>query len=334
MDASQNLSYLSLPLCLFGSDLFCFSKSSRCRRHVMRLIFMIGSIGVTSWLGSMSPSISLSLLSAAAFTCGHIFSNICLMCRRKRLERLIRLLASRTLPSDLAWLKRVVIIVSLPLTSVALVFAVMSIIRNISRAVSTLEVIHYVISEVADWIPFQVIFYWTVVRLLHGYRIRLLQQSIEMTSGKCMYQRLIHTCHLIRCAAMEADQLLSPLPFLWFSYGIVAFPASLIRIMSGIRIWGRVLYLFLYNILPLMMVYETSRLHEQFADAIDAIIDQTARKPFPHMSSAEKRLTDLANMRLSAMSFFVLDKAFIISYLNAVLTFAALAATYLKANPV
>jgi hypothetical protein len=140
---------------------------------------------------------------------------------------------------------------------------------------------------------------------------------------------------LIRDSSREFDNLLSLLPFLWFLFGIIGAPEAII---STVKHEGTDLILscivLLRNIVsPIVAAYLTSVTRCSINDMVNQAQDQVMMHHTKGCCDdilVLRELDSVKAIRMTGLSFFEIDKSFIISYIGTVLTFAALISTYMN----
>ena len=129
----------------------------------------------------------------------------------------------------------------------------------------------------------------------------------------------------------DLEQLLSPLPFLWFMVGMasgVGASCGIIRGKSDIR---SIIISMLDNLAPLFVVFWINRVTQKIADMADKANVQLHQNNIIAMGEKNLLLRELGRLEsseLTAMSCFRLDMGFPLNYFGSVLTYAALIAAF------
>jgi hypothetical protein len=150
---------------------------------------------------------------------------------------------------------------------------------------------------------------------------------------KACHKAILPYINNIRNQHKQFERLLSIHPFLWFLFGIIGStgfvngiinnPMNPLNFFFGFNDYGA----------PIIVVVTVSHLQASFCEEIDKAIDVVENSE--SMSIADQMLlhrdlTSLKSLTHTGLSYFTLDKSFVMSYAGSVLTFAALISGFSK----
>lgn len=334
----------SLPVAQTGTELFLKSRWFIRLRWCLRLFFVFGAISYSfseaeSWL---ADGMTTDSLASTSFVIGCFITNIHLMMNRKRMEKLIltltSVLRSQTVRS-LYW-QNMVIFVIMTVSNFLEVCRQQQLKLYDYKSGDFWDRLGLAGNAVADfvmeWIPGQATFYWMTVQMLFLYQRRILSGIIRVScTGDSDFRHFRSSLSLIRSVAQEFDDLFSILPLMWFFNQFVSCPNSILNVLHATKInkWEVLYNVLRYHVMPLVMVYFMSRLQDGVNHDVDRTIDRASDLKgltFCQINFMIRELESIKSIKLTGMSFFVLDKSFLLSYIGTVLTFAALIATYAR----
>lgn len=338
----QVLASCSLLLAFNGANLFIRSRFLRSIRWTCR-IWCLGSI-LTLIFGNIlqfrESGISLTSLAYSSYALSFGVCNTYLISRRERLEQLFAYFLSNITKQQIVKLRRYIGIVNLSILTFSLTeylvgeFEVMSKEPPDPRLVSFFGLLWNVMIITTDWIPLTCGFYVIGMRLLSLYHKNLVENCvIQIQNGNTDLMEISKTAKLIRNSSREFDDIFSILPFLWFLFGIVGAPKAIHRAAGsqGILQFLSCMFLIRNIIAPIIAAYVTSIDRSSISDLVDQAQDQVMMH---HAKGASDdmfvvaELNSIKSIKFTGLSFFEIDKSFIISYIGTVLTFAALISTY------
>ena len=341
----------SLSLFFTGANLF----TTRCWSRVL-LLLTRGFFAVAACRSSRGVlrnwnknGLSITSVMSAAFLGGYTVSSCLLFARRRRLESLVERLLTGSRASEMKRLLWWTVALVL-LTHVAnFIEAGTSVKRVRSMQVASLldylEMVLRLIHELAsDWIPTQCVFYWILVQMLTLHVTGVLasldsqdKSDVEAAAAAGHKNRFSHFVHAITCIRRlmrESDDLLSFLPLLWFLYGFAALPAMIVRTITREDAIVELHFATRFALLPVVTAYGVARAQERVAAAVDALTERVMLRDDGSRSSSlaflVHQMQEIKGEKLTGGSFFQLDRRFTVSYVGSLLTFAALASSYLK----
>ena len=219
-----------------------------------------------------------------------------------------------------------------------ILFAVTYIVRQIPTIKSPIDVlstVHYAACvSTVNWVPTTSVFYWIVLQLLVTYhKQQMLWLVLNLANKKIDYEVVRSTCRRVRESCESFENNLSFLPFYWFLFGMVASTQSvydLIRDPSNILSLSYTLFDYLP---PILVVLAASHASEESIAMVNRVIDCVASSKALELANKFLMLRELESirqLRQTGMSFFLLDRSFLVSYVGSVLTFAALIAGFTR----
>ena len=184
------------------------------------------------------------------------------------------------------------------------------------------------------WIMMTCIFYYTVLQVMYLHVKR--HMDVVMLHASTKHLELALVCKAafsITQSVEEFDRLMSPLPFLWFRFGMVSAAGSVYGIIKDPSDFMALVLLMQDYLPPILVVCSATRVFERGVAMAASICRQvTSNKSLETRQSILmlRELDSLKAMRLSGMGFFSLDKSFLLSYVGSVLTYAALIAGFTR----
>ena len=162
------------------------------------------------------------------YSMGIVVSGFQLLRYRKQFESLITRLINNMEHHNLVKIRASVIIISsVWLVIVFIEFVTTSYVRReyLNESGTALVYISCVKASIeasTNWIDSSCGFYFIALQLLLFYQKRLIHELMDHLSSGRMHFGYIRSCvKLIRDSSRQFDQLLSFMPFMWFSYGIL-----------------------------------------------------------------------------------------------------------------
>lgn len=324
----------SLLLFTSGSNFFVKSEVGRRIRCLFRILFVIVScfFAYLTFVFWRSFGLSLTFLSFAAYSCGFVSCYVVLILRRKSCESLMRQIMRRVTQTDLhrVWKEAVVLLV---LTSVLWVYDYVVALTSWSRSDASYYVNSVTEALTPNWIMVTCSFYVIVFRLLSFYQIRIMQNAIRSATNEPRKLDVIQiTARLIRDSNDEFDRLFSLMPFMWFAHGIISTPSYVSYLRSSLSLLPMIST---SVFAPIVVVMVISCVQSSMDRLLMEAKDLIARNQV--IASSEKLLllrdlNLLKEIRFTGLSFFQLDKSFVLAYSGSVVTFSALIATYANNN--
>lgn len=276
---------------------------------------------------------------------GHICCNVILVMRRKTCEVFLRRTISnidirdhQTISRNISWINYLVVF--------QVIFQFLSLIWLLVVNWSHFSV--YKAMRVVTWLNPQFIeitsgFYLIILMILmasHKSLIRTCSRHIE-TRGQ-LVATVMSTIRLIRDSSREFEDLFNVLPVTWFAYGILGAP-SIITTWNASLAAGPSIFCvyFMHSVESLVpaifTVYVVSRLHSSFIQEVDKLRDLIISRKCGDGSEVSVFLTaweldSLKHIRFTGMSFFALDKSFILTFVGAFATFATLISSFAKST--
>ena len=173
----------------------------------------------------------MEFLTNSSFTCGLISTFALLIWKRLQLERIISHMAEHVTIIDARSLIRFLAFLVALLTIQVTLFVNSYIGKIESDRQEALLTIAAAFLEY--WIMITCIFYWTVLQVLYLYVKRHLDVVRLHASTEQLELTLVcKAVSSITQSVGEFDQLMSPLPFLWFMFGIVSAAGAVTSIIQ------------------------------------------------------------------------------------------------------
>lgn len=330
-----------------GSNLFVSSLCGRYFRWLFRLFSFIVIAYCFKFTVTQCMANGLSLISieSFSFSCGFMLANIILILRTTRSELLLRNLVSSIPPAKLSSLYKKIILLIILMN----VFRVMELAigdslsselgyksKHSSQTVVDLvsDAAEFVVEPFMDWPLTTTSFYWIAANILMLYKNQIstcLQQKLTM--NRYDFLNVMRAVKDITTAHSEFESLYSFLPFLWLLDGILSTPGNLnfLRHSYNTRNISHAFKTVRYATPAFVVICWIFKSHESLCETIDQIEGMIAicdKMAFSEKSFVIRELDKLRRLKLTGMSFFNLDRSFIMSYTGTVFTFAALIASY------
>ena len=133
--------------------------------------------------------------------------------------------------------------------------------------------------------------------------------------------------------AVEFEDLISLLPFLWFMGGIISSSAMVFKIVQNPSDISYLFYTVADYAPPIVVVIASARVTQNIRTMTEDLM--CAVNSNSHHGEGMKllllrELDSLRSLKLTGMSYFTLDRSFLLSYVGSVLTFAVLIAGFKK----
>ena len=337
---SKVLSRMSLVLFFMGSNMSICSRWLKLLRLLFLAVFIISGANVIRMLVlrfSWDP-FTLGLLANCSWTMAFILSNFLLIWRHRRLEQFMTSMIDFIDLSDVRTLGRRCIMRT---GGIFLFMALATIRGNYSKFMtsdpeSILMTFLNCILQLSNsyWILTTSMFYGTVVELLllfHGRKLDLLLQ--HLSRGHCDFDFVYDTAQSLIASVARFEELMSFLPVLWFGNNLISGAGILKISFAHAGANGNGIVIMIHDYLPpMLVVLSACRGMNARASLVDKAVTAVAQK---NVSGEEKllamtELRRLADMtQLTGMSFFTMDKNFLLSFVGAVLTYAALFQSYI-----
>jgi hypothetical protein len=343
----QVLSSCSLLLAWNGANLFAGSRFLRIIRWMLRLCFLVGTLTLAMGIiGVLTESgLSLTFLAYASYSGSFVIGIACLIIRRGRIETLFISLISNLSTRDVEKLLRYIGLVNLSILmftlfeySISRFTHILQLSRNsnIDHNDSLPTIAWSLMMIITNWVPNTAGFYIIGNRILFLYHKKLMAETVRtLDGGYADIGSISRTAKLIRDSSREFDHLFSILPFLWFLYGIIGAPKAIIEAVKpqGAEQILSCMFLLRNIVAPILAAYRTSVTRSSINDMVDHAQDLVMMRHTKGCCDdilVVRELDSIKSIRLTGLSFFGIDKSFIISYIGTVLTFAALISTYMN----
>ena len=339
MDSSRRLlDRCSLVLCFTGANLFARTNCSIIIRWILRVWFLSALIPIAyDWfqiakMGKHGEMMTLPVFLIAAITAIGL-----LVLKSKHLELFLECMVNDISQSDQKIMLQNLNYIHLLCVLMISFLAVTHVYQLIPFAGKTSLRIIYRIYKVACicttyWGFSSCVFYWIALRIMSFYHKHQMKLITHVASQESCNHRIIGPIiKSIRNSLIAFEHNLSFLPFLWFMYGMISSAAYVYSLMRGAGNAVEVLFALLDYLPPLIVVVAVSRAMEQLSVLVEEAISFVASNESIKSSQQFlilRELDSLKAMRLTGMSYFTLDRSFVVSYIGSVLTFAALMAGF------
>ena len=336
----QILASCSLLLVLNGCNLFVTRRILLIVRCIFRVWFIVCAITLANGAAVeyYHSHLSLSFLAYLSYAFGFVVSCWILMMRRKRYEDLIAYLISNMTTTDLSSIRNLILAISVPL----FVFYSAEIVTfNLLNYyppsdVARNKIVRNFVNLSTSWIAYSAGFYVIVIKMLFLYHKSLLLDLVKQIScGRIDHVTISRKAKLIRDSSRDFDRLFSVFPFLWFVFGILGAPGALTRTvaMRGAQQLVGLTFALRNFATSLMVALLVSVSKSSLSDTVNEAQDWIMIQVLPGKSACEdglaiRELDSIKSINFTGLSFFSLDKSFILSYIGTVCTFAALIASY------
>ena len=331
---SKVLSRMSLVLFFMGSNMSIRSRWLKLLRILIRAVFIIGGADLIRMMlvKLSSGRFTLGTMASSSWTTACILSNFMLIMRQRRLEQFMTSLIDSVHLSDVRTLGRRCV---LRTGGVFLFMATVTAMRTYSRFVNdepVLILITFPISQLSNsfWIVTTGVFYGTVIELLLLFHERKMHMILQhLSRGHCDFVFVYDTVQAVITSVARFEELMSFLPVIWFGNNLIS-GAGILN-MSFTDHDGNGFVIVTHDYLPPMLaILSACRGMDARASLVDKVVTAVARKDMSGETKllAMTELRRLADMQLTGMSFFTLDRTFLLAFIGAVLTYAALFYSY------
>ena len=339
MDSSQQLlDRCSLVLFLSGAHLFARTRKAKLVRCVLRVWFLCAIIPlIKAWIGFAEKGFGVAVMTYSTYICATITSNGVLMMRSKQLERFLEKLVKNINANDRKTILRKLSCVHGIYVAqiIILVIIIISSFHPFSDK-SVLQIINNIYQAIGScttyWILSSCSFYWIALRIMSAHHKTLIKSLLQATFQKnCTYRMTEPMFLSIRQSSIEFERNLSFVPFLWFLYGVVGSSPLVYGLVRDPANALHVAYALLDYVPPMIVVVAVSRSMERCFESSEKVVRVVASNESIKSSDQSLILRELDSMktiRLTGMSYFTLDRSFLMSYVGSVLTFAALMAGF------
>lgn len=324
----------SLLLVLTGCNLFVRSKFLKAIRWTLRVWFIVCSLLILNGMSEKyrKTKLSLSSLAYTSYAFGLSVSFGYLLVYRKRYESLLTSLIHTATENDLQRWRKMIGKVNVLLTIFYPIEIVMNQIAGfLSLPSQTLsldnsQVMWTLVSLFTNWVSSTCGFYVIVKKLLFLCHKELLLDSVNrLSSGRIELPVISRRAKLIRDSSRDFDQLFSIFPFLWFFFGILGAPLNLLSMakLSGIDQLMGLMFFVRNTVIPVVAAIpismDQSALFDTVSQAQDLIMMHHTKGACDD-GLAIRELESIKSIKFTGMSFFNIDKSFILSYIGTILT--------------
>ena len=339
MAQSKLLNRCSLILAPSGGQMFLQSRAAIAFRSFLRIWFVAAVLAAvhSAWRAWNDGGTSIRLLNHISYIHGMTVSHALLFWKRRQLEQFFMKLADGIDVKDCHHLIRwIYILLLLYLTQVTYFVASRTrslISGDVQTAFDIIRKIIYASSiGPAHWIVSSSIFYWIVLQMMFMFQKGKLEHLKRYVSLRKLDYQVAYTaiCSIMK-VAVEFEDLISLLPFLWFMGGIVSSSAIVYRIVQNPSDISALLYTMADYAPPIVVVIAAARVTQTICRLTEDIM--CAVNSNSHHGEGMKllllrELDSLKTLKLTGMSYFTLDRSFLLSYIGSILTFAVLIAGF------
>ena len=340
---SKLLNRCSLILLPSGGHMFLQSRAAIVFGCVLKIWFVAAVLASAHsvWRIWNDGGTSIRLLNAISYFSGMIVSHALLFWKRRKVEQLLTKLADGIDEMDCLNLIRWIYMLMLLYLSQVIYFVVAQAYRFINGEFrTTLVIIKRIISTSsigpAYWIASSSIFYWTVMQMMFMFqkgKLEHLKRYVSIQKEKLDYQVAYVAICAIKKVVVEFENLISLLPFLWFMYGTISSSAMVFKIVKNPSDISNLFYTVADYAPPVVVVIAAARVAQNIGRLTEDIM--CAVNSNSHHGEGMKllllrELDSLKALKLTGMSYFTLDRSFLLSYIGSVLTFAVLIAGFKK----
>jgi len=280
---------------------------------------------------------SFHLLINVSFLVGAFASHAVLFVKQSKLETFISHMADQVHLSDARPLVRklsVLLTFLLVQNAVYIVYQVLQVQKSESQRQLIDSVFAVSFGPTCFWIMSTCVFYWTILNIFLLFHERQLAMLCDPITGKLVdHAHVCNVVNLVMDSANTFDQLLSPLPFVWFAHGMVSSSGLIYGLIENPSDYIN-LFFTLHDYVPQILVAISAARIVGKVKEMAATAGRLVRSS-KSISQVDKilllyELDTLRALELTGMSYFSLDRSFVLSYVGSVMTFAALMAGFTK----
>lgn len=330
----------SLALVLNGCNLFVRSRFG----ELVRSFFLLWVVAAFAWyikdssdIYAQRKGISFGCVSQLSNAIGLVACILPLSRRKKQVESFVRTIVPRVREQDLHRIQTEIWCLNIGLLAYNVIEVLIQLARRVIEGPDpfTLHTISWLVRFGSNWILSTTGFYLIMVRLLIASHSTLLLRATRNLSdrGSHVSFRIRWTLKSIQDTNDEFERLFSVMPFMWFMLGALTAPAGItmakVTGLMGYLYAVFMIRLFVFPIaVTLILDHLQSALRTQVIQAQVLVLKSRAMEAMEELLVL-RDLDQVADMRFTGFSFFILNKSFVLSYVGSVVTFAALIANYI-----